>query len=183
MATPTTLPASFVAGDVLTAAQLNNLRGAFRVLQVASTTKTDTFTMSSSTFADVTGLTVSITPSSTSSLVLVTASIQGAGNGSTSSNAFTRLLRGSTVIGAGASAGTRIPVNAVLGLADYLGFIDSASIAFLDSPATTSATTYKIQMASQSGAVAVYINRAENDADDPTRARASSTITVMEISA
>jgi hypothetical protein len=183
MATPTTLPASFVAGTVLQAAQLNNLRGAFRIMQVATTTKTDTFTMSSSTFADVTGLSVSITPSSTSSLVLVAASVQGAGNTSSSSNVFVRLLRGSTVIGAGAAAGTRIPVNAVLGIADYLGFMDSASIWVLDTPATTSATTYKIQVASQSGAIAVYVNRAESDADDPTRPRASSSITVMEISA
>jgi hypothetical protein len=38
MATPTTLPASFVAGNILTAAQLNNLRGAFRVLQVVQAT-------------------------------------------------------------------------------------------------------------------------------------------------
>ena len=46
MATPTTLPATFVAGNVLTAAQMNDLRGAFRVLQIVSTTKTDTFTTS-----------------------------------------------------------------------------------------------------------------------------------------
>jgi hypothetical protein len=45
MATPTTLPATFVAGNVLEAEQLNDLRGAFRVLQTVSTTKTDTFTV------------------------------------------------------------------------------------------------------------------------------------------
>jgi hypothetical protein len=38
MATPTTLPASFVAGSILTAAELNDLRGAFRVLQVVNAT-------------------------------------------------------------------------------------------------------------------------------------------------
>ena len=151
------------------------------VVQVKSTTKDDTFTMSSSTFADVTSLSVSITPTSASNKVLVRAVVQGSGNSSSSSNMFIRLLRGSTVIGAGAAAGTRQQVGATIGLPTYLGWIGTGAIEFLDSPATTSATTYKIQVSSQSGAVAVYVNRAESDADDPTRARAQSTITVLEV--
>ena len=49
MATPTTLPASFTAGQVLTAAQMNDLRGAFRVLQVVQATKANTFSTTSAT--------------------------------------------------------------------------------------------------------------------------------------
>ena len=70
MATPTTLPSSFTAGQVLTAAQMNDLRGAFRVLQVVSSTWTTAAINSTTTYAD-TGLTATITPSATSSKVLV----------------------------------------------------------------------------------------------------------------
>jgi len=83
MATPTSLPATFVAGNVLTAAQMNDLRGAFRILQVVSTTKTDTFTTTSTSFTDVTGMSVTITPTATSSKVLVLVSMIA---GTTSSN-------------------------------------------------------------------------------------------------
>lgn len=151
------------------------------VIQVKSTTKDDTFTMSSQTFADVTGLSVSITPTSASNKVLVRAVIAGSGNSSTSSNLFIRLLRGSTVIGAGAAAGTRQQIGAAVGLPTYLGWIGTGVIEFLDTPNTTSATTYKIQVASQAGAIAVYVNRAENDTEDPTRGRAQSTITAQEV--
>ena len=50
---------------------------------------------------------------------------------------------------------------------------------FLDSPATTSSTTYKFQMRNYVGTG--YINRTPNDTDAVYTARSSSTITVMEI--
>jgi len=74
MAAVTTLPAAFTVGQVLTSTQMNNLRGAFRILQVVSTTLTSTFTSSSTTFTNMTGLTVSITPSFNTSKILVIAS-------------------------------------------------------------------------------------------------------------
>jgi len=150
------------------------------VVQVKSTTKTDTFTMSSTTFADVTGLSVSITPTSASNKVLVIVNVNGQGTASTA-GMYLRLLRGATSIAAGDAAGTRITVASMIGAGVFLGNTISSTITFLDSPATTSATTYKIQIASQTGANTMYINRAENDTDDPARARAASTITVMEV--
>ena len=83
MATPTTLPASFTAGQVLTASQMNNLRGAFRVLQVVSTTKTDTYTDSSAsgTLTTVTGLSATITPSATTSKILIYVTLNYGANG------------------------------------------------------------------------------------------------------
>ena len=150
------------------------------VVQVKSTTKTDTFTMSSTTFADVTGLSVSITPTSASNKVLVIVNVNGQGTASTA-GMYLRLLRGATSIAAGDAAGTRITVASMIGAGIFLGNTISSTITFLDSPATTSATTYKIQIASQTGANAMHINRAENDTDDPARGRAASTITVMEV--
>jgi hypothetical protein len=53
-------------------------------------------------------------------------------------------------------------------------------INFLDSPATTSATTYKIQVRGNVAST-VAVNRSVNDADAATSARTASSITVMEV--
>jgi len=181
MATPTTLPASFTAGQVLTAAQMNDLRGAFRVLQVVSVAKTDTFTTTSATFVDVTGLTVSITPSSATSKILVLASVSG--NGQIGVAALQGILvRGATPIAVGDAAGSRTQTS--FGNIENGGSNQDVSpIMFLDSPATTSSTTYKIQVRSTTAAQTVVINRSFSDANAASLSRGISTITVMEISA
>lgn len=180
MATPTTLPSTFTSGQVLTAAQMNNLRGAFRILQVVSTAKTDTFSTTSTTFVDVTGLTVSITPSSTSSKILVIGYILTGVSGDIGLSG--RLMRDTTAIFIGDTASNRPRdtfYNAPTALATSgFGF----SPVYLDSPATTSATTYKFQMFVNSGTG--YVNRSGNDRDTTLYdGRSASSITVMEISA
>lgn len=180
MATPTTLPAAFTVGQTLTADTMNNLRGAFRIMQVVSTAKTDTFTTTSTTFADVTGLSVSITPSATTSRILVIAQVVGmSDNGVTSG--WLQMVRGSTAIDVGDAAGSRIPTSGNL---DALGASSpiNVTLCFLDSPATTSATTYKIQVRNV-GAGTFYINRGKTDTDANTIQRNASTITVFEVSA
>lgn len=189
MATPTTLPATFVAGNVLTAAQMNNLRGAFRVLQVVSTTKTDTFTTNSTTPVDVTGLSVTITPSSTSSKILILASVPwSAGNGNYVS-AFMRLDGGGTTNYRGnANSNAQRCVTGIMELnnAAYNYQTVTAHLNYLDSPATTSATTYKAQIWLYSTGVAspnIYVNRPAFNATDLYASAAAATITAMEISA
>jgi hypothetical protein len=148
-----------------------------KVLQVVSTTKTDTFAVNpSSTTIDVTGLSVSITPTSASNKILVIISITG--NGVNGTNlAYFNLVRGSTLIYAGDSAGSRTRSFAQAIDSDPHAN-ESTSGNFLDSPATTSSTTYKIQVYSTN---TVYINRGSTDADSVGRGRGASTITVMEI--
>ena len=180
MATPTTLPATFTAGQVLTAAQQNALRGAFRILQVVSTTKTDTFTTTSATMTDITGLSVSITPSSTTSKILVFFEVYGQGT-TGATQGYLQLVRNSTAIAIGDAAGDRPRVSGVLFATDAFLTVCS-SLVFLDSPATTAATTYKVQT-NRGGSGTVYINRTENDADNTARQRTVSSITVMEVSA
>jgi hypothetical protein len=179
MATPTTLPATFVAGNVLTAAQMNNLRGAFRVLQVVSTTKTDTFSASvaSAGITDVTGLSATITPSSTSSLILCIAQV---GKGTYGALV---LKRGTTEIAIGAAAGSRNQISSnAIGIdgnqPTYVG------MHILDNPATTSATTYQVALhQSVASTTTLYCNRSDTDTDSANASRTASTITVMEISA
>ena len=150
------------------------------VIQVKSTTKSDTFTMSSATYADVTGLSVSITPTSASNKSYVVASVNFNGDAGVT-GAAAQLVRGSTAIGIGDAAGSRAQATSggVQGADDdYPG---SSSLTFLDSPATTSATTYKVQVRGTGGSPAVYVNRGLADTNTASYFRYISTITVMEV--
>ena len=139
------------------------------VLQVVNATFSTQTTSSSSTFAD-TGLTASITPTSASSKILVLVSQAGCGKQNSDTVLRLRLLRGATVISDFERLGG---YNA----ASTNNFIGSCSVCFLDSPATTSATTYKTQLSSSSNSSQVYTQI--NDGTIITM----STITLMEIAA
>jgi len=145
-----------------------------KVLQVVSTTKTDTFSTTSTTLVDITGLSATITPSATSSLVLITFNVTADGPQSSG----IALLRGSTKIGAGATAGSR-PALSTVTIYQTSDRPAVQSFTFLDSPATTSATTYKLQTYTSTGTM--YVNRTVTDTDNNLYGRGASTITVMEI--
>lgn len=146
------------------------------ILQVVQTTKTDTFSTSSTSKTDITGMSVSITPTSATSKILILATINYGGN---DFNFYCDLLRGSTVLNAPASGVNPCTIS-LCGITNTTYQILEGTISFLDSPATTSSTTYKLQIACQSGGT-FYLNRsARNGANDSV---CSSTITVMEIAA
>ena len=150
-----------------------------KVLQVVSTNKTDTFTMSSTTFSDITGLSVSITPSSASNKVLIIASLGILGTDTNFKHGFFRMLRDSTNISIPASAGNRTICNfAVMTIYSDSNF--SGGYHIFDTPNTTSAITYKIQCASESGTT-LTINRTGNDANLADEGRGTCTITAIEI--
>jgi hypothetical protein len=145
------------------------------VLQVVSAFKNDGFSSASTTFVDVTGLSVSITPTSATStiFILVTSNVS---NNTGNAPPIFNLLRNSTNIATPATAptynGTVTPY--VAGNISDQSAPWSAS--FLDSPATTSATTYKVQGRGSAGTF--YVNRRATADFNST-----STITVMEIAA
>jgi hypothetical protein len=151
------------------------------VLQVAQAYKSDTFSMSSTTPADITGLSVSITPSSTNSriLVLVTVSI-----GTTNNNfGFINLVRGSTNLFLGDAAAGRKSVSGMGFPGAYnIGVMETVSIFFVDSPASASALTYKVQASSGVNGNLVFVNRSSRDqAATDYDSRQASSIIVMEI--
>jgi len=150
------------------------------ILQVVSTTKTDTFTTSSTTFTDLTGLSATITPSSTSSKVLVYVTVSGFGTAGTNA-IHAKILRGATDIAIGDASGSRTRAGFAFGWAPTGGQVQQAAASsVLDSPATTSSTTYKVQVRANTAGTA-YINRSANDADNTVSARTTSTITLMEV--
>jgi hypothetical protein len=149
------------------------------VLQVVSTSKTDTFSSSSTSFTAITGLSVSITPKFATSKIFVLVSMTC---GMSADYVFnTRLMRNSTAIDIGDAAGSRSPASTggYQGSSAIIYQVIPQNITYLDSPATTSSTTYSVQVAVENGTV--YVNRTANDGDASARGRFASNITVMEI--
>jgi hypothetical protein len=151
------------------------------VIQTKSVTKTDVATSSSSTFADISGLSLSITPISTSSTILITGNINGSWR-----NNYTklgvRLMRDSTPIAIGDDdGGTRGRFTGKMYLSIGAKGTFCIPVMHEDSPATTSAITYKWQFASLDNVASVYINRDETYLNDATYGLTVSSITVQEI--
>jgi len=148
-----------------------------KVLQVVQTVVTaPTASTTSTTFVDITDMTLSITPTLATSKVLVSFVIQiGVVTGW---HARYRLVRDSTAICVGDAFGSR--TQATGDVAYNVSVPNIGSAQFLDSPATTSATTYKVQWGAENTST-IYLNRAHGNTDTAEFVSAASTITAMEI--
>lgn len=160
--------------------------GGGKILQVVSTPVTAVATITStstSSFADMTGVSASITPASTSSKILV---LVDCFFGVTAGTVHFRLVRDSTAIRIGdAGGGNQIRSSIAKRVAGtiYTYYQDSFSISAVDSPSTTSAVTYKLQGtlgASYSGSI--YLNRGNGDLNQDYASRGATNITLIEIS-
>jgi hypothetical protein len=151
--------------------------GSGSILQVVSTAKTDTFSTTSTTFVDVTGLNLSITPASSSSKIYLSLTV-GALDASAATELVARALRDSTPVGVGNADGSRSQAGLyrVNSAANRPGV---AVWSFLDSPATSSSITYKIQV--QTGAGTAFLNRASTDGNNAATGRTISTLTAVEV--
>jgi len=152
------------------------------VLQVVQVVKTDAFSTTSTSFVDVTGMSASITPTSSSSKILVLFDIAiGAANGSST---IGKILRNSTDIYIGDTAGSRPRVAFQLDGGGGIQYtVLRTPIFYLDSPATTSSTTYKLQIYNTAGSAGT-VNRVEQDRNTSSYdVRTASSITLMEIAA
>ena len=152
------------------------------VLQVVQTTKTDTFSTTSTSYTDITGLSVSITPISASSKILVIYNLTAGARSSTYAGGI-QLFRDSTAIYRGDAAGSRTRASSFWWSDANSYTMWPLNGTFLDSPATTSATTYKLQIFSAYADESVFINRNQSDSDSSVFGRTASSITVMEIAA
>ena len=163
-------------------ATLDTLGRAGNILQVIQAVKTDTATTTSeNTFVD-TGLSVSITPSSASNKFLVTANLNfSAGD---MQNIAWRLVRGSTDLYMGAAASNRTRASGAVRVStNQDAEHQNCTSVFLDSPNTTSATTYKVQWCRTYSTSTIYMNRASEDTDNDDRTRVPSSILVQEVAA
>jgi hypothetical protein len=150
------------------------------ILQVQQVTKTDDWGTFSTTYIDVTGLAVSITPTSSSSKILVIGNISLGSSTVDRYSVFGRLMRGSTPIHVYTGGGNYDQGTFSYQMGGFEGPM-SQSFTFLDSPSTTSATTYKVQVRGEAPHTA-YINRGlEADGNTSITPRVVSSITLMEV--
>ena len=144
-----------------------------KILQVIQTFKDDTFSTTSTSYVDITGFSVTITPTSNTSKVLIL-SFAGISTDGGSSVQYMNLLRGSTAIAQPSSSSgfsstaTNYPQS--------IGNMVPWSYSFLDSPSTTSATTYKWQIKGYTGTQLIN----QRSTSDMPR---TSTMTAMEVAA
>ena len=152
-----------------------------KILQVVQTFKTDSTSQSgnsSTVFYDISGMSVSITPSSSSNKVLVMWTAQLASSGASGRGNIIRLLRGSTEIGSG-TGGSSTNGQVYHRTVQYNP--ETKNMMYLDSPNTTSETTYKLQWSvegSGGSATTYYLNDNSGGSFGIT-----SHITVMEVAA
>lgn len=160
-----------------------------KILQVVQTVKTDTFSQSSlndSTFSNDTGLNVTITPSSNSNKIRLTGSVVVTMDADNDGIGIGLFKGGSVVSGAlGDASGSRTQCMSMDFKASYGGLCRNLAFDFMDSPATTSATTYGIRVIFFSGSASttVYLNRSQSDDNNVYRPRSISTITAIEVAA
>lgn len=156
MVTPTALPATFTANTVLPASDLNLLRGGFRVLQVIRDTDASDRSTTSTSYTDVTGVSVTITPQATSNNVMLIAT-------------FTALIvNSSTGINEGLyqitdSSNNQISGgNCIVGTFQYThssGFLyQGVTLIGFVSPNSVSAQTYKLRFKAAGANTTVYVN-------------------------
>tara|TARA_R100000388_G_scaffold53839_1_gene39901 strand:+ start:474 stop:1010 length:537 start_codon:yes stop_codon:yes gene_type:complete len=139
-----------------------------KIGQVVNTTKTDTFSTTSGSYTDVTGLSAAITPSATSSKIFVNLSLYISGDTQTANN-FVKLVRDSTDL---QETVLRVPQE---GQAVYRLY--NVSMTDFDSPSSTSSLTFKVQALTNSGTL--YVNRAANQGG--VSATTTATLTLMEV--
>jgi|TARA_R100000278_G_scaffold48943_1_gene41912 hypothetical protein len=153
------------------------------IVQIKSTTKTDTFSTTSTSQVDVTGFNVTITPSSSSHKILITGRMPF-GRDNNNTGASMRLLRTvggtSTEIGSGDASGDNRPSDMMELSTQNANNLNEAGINFLDTPSTTSSITYQVQIKSRDGSE-VAVNRTGDNSNQVYNVLTSSTITVMEI--
>ena len=159
------------------------------VVQVVSAIKTDTFSMGTSSITDIPDLSVTLTPASTSSKLLITGSVALARVFDACVNLFISV--NGTTVGNADPAGSRTFAHAGIAYSYYMNAaggasnyyeVSNAPIHYLYSPNSTSAQTVKIRINnSDTTASAIYVNRSWADTDAIWESRYTSNLTVMEI--
>lgn len=150
------------------------------IIQIKQTVMTARFSKSSaSSFSTITGLTVTITPQSASNKILIIPDVQMTAN-SGHRHGF-KILRGSTDIAFGDAFGSNSRVTSFQGNPPTTANSYRHTIHFLDSPNTTSATTYSLQIRGESGSTDIFINRMQSTNTGSDFFTGCSCITAMEV--
>jgi hypothetical protein len=176
------LDASKITSGVLDAARVPLAAGIGS--NVVQTVKKDTFSTTSTSYVNVTGLTATITPTSNTSKILVIAQVAISVSSADTHAAQFRLTGGNATDYVGDADGSRERVVAMLRFGGnfFVGtHVLQSTWSYVDAPATTAATTYAVQAKRTIGTA--FVNRSGTDTDSDAFGRAASSITVIEVAA
>lgn len=156
------------------------------ILQVVSTTKTDTFSASVTTGASVavTDLTITHTLASASNKLLITANFGVAGTTANDCRLGIAVADGATLLNLGDADGsrTRVSTGGITHNSPNINTVSFPSTQFLYSPGDTASHTYSIHVINvESSTRTLYVNRSYGDANGAALSRGSSTLTIMEV--
>ena len=188
----TSAPAStdeFIISDAGTLKRIDAslVVGGGKILQVIKKEVTSTISESisaNSLGSAISSLATAITPSATSSKVLIIADFNvGRDSNDGNSQVGIQLLRGTTLIGNGDASSSRTTVACITDVLDN-DVLEHMSLNHIDSPSTTSEITYNFKFLNADGNTSnLHINKSEGDADGAYSGRTSCNITLMEIGA
>lgn len=172
-------------GNIISVPSGHTIRQPGGVIQVVQAVKTDAFgaALSNLQWQDVTGMSVTITPKINTSKILILVDLKASGT-QAASIVRSRLLRDSTPVYIGDAASNRARSMGQFygGNSDANFYMAQIGGTFLDSPNTSSAITYKVQIGGDANTSTLYVNRTQGDRDGTNMdARGASSITVMEI--
>jgi hypothetical protein len=151
------------------------------IAQIKQNILTSQITISGAAWNPITGYSVNITPTSSSNRILIIVNTcYGVDASSNYDVAYSLYRNGSVITGAqGNASGSRLQCTFSADNRQQYG-MSFGGVTYIDSPATTSSTTYALYSYVRAGTC--YINREWNNSDDNGSALATSSITVMEIS-
>ena len=152
------------------------------IIQVVSTTVTAaTFTHNSETPALITGMVATITPTRSDSKVLVSINVNTSVTAANYTTMFLLYRDGSVISGARGDAGDGVQTRCFKSVRHYnSNATQETSGMYLDSPSTTSATTYQVYVAQEGGST-MYLNKFGSDGNYAYHPRLTSSITLMEV--
>ena len=151
------------------------------IKQVVQTVKTDAWSSTSTSYVDITGMSATITPTNSANKILVMVSLAIAAG---TEHGGAQLVRGSTSLGLGDAAGSATRATMYALRMQNVGTNAAGTgtgYMYLDSPATTSATTYKVQAICPTGNTVAVNQSANLGSIDSNYWRVSSTITLFEV--
>jgi hypothetical protein len=151
------------------------------IRQVLQTVMTDTFSTTSTSYVDVTGLTVTITPTSATSKVLLIASVALNYNNSDSDFGSVTLFSGSTNLAVPDSPGSRTAALSHNVRVVSTAHMMATHMTFLDSPGVATPVTYSVRVLRSGSAGTIFVNRSSADTNAANHPRGVSTITAIEV--
>ena len=147
------------------------------IVQVLHTKRTTSLTTTSQTYIDF--MTATITPTRSDSKILVSFGLF-AGTNNDINHVYAAIFRDSTEIGSATDTGSRTGASVVYNTGDQQQLFGGSQ--HLDSPATTSAITYRIKVRTSNTQTAYFGRSARDNNDAAFDGRSSSFLTLMEVS-